>query len=157
VPAEVPLMDNNENVGTMPPPTATRPNETTAQSSMTELVAGMLNDAGRLFGQHIDMLKAEFQEDLRRTKEATFVAGLGVALLTIGGITLVTALVQFLVWMIPELPNWAASAIVGGVFAVLGLIAVYAGKRMFESFNPLPDKTFHALQENLSWISKAPK
>jgi len=150
-------MDNNENVGTLPPPTPARTNETAGQPTLTELVAGMLNDASRLFGQHIDMLKAEFQDDLRRTKEAGFVAGLGVALMTIGGITLVTALVQFLVWLIPELPNWAASAIVGGVFAVLGLIAVYAGKRMFESFNPLPEKTFNALQENLSWISKAPK
>jgi len=145
-------MDNNEHVGTMPPPAAG--NAAAGQATITELVAGMLNDASRLFGQHIDMLKAEFQEDLRRTKEAGLYAVLGLAMMTIGGITLVTALVQFLVWLIPDLPNWAASAIVGGAFCVLGLIAVWAGKRMFESFNPLPDKTFNALQENLSWISK---
>ena len=32
----------------------------------------------------------------------------------------------------------------------LGVIA----RNLFESFNPLPDKTFHALQENLSWTTK---
>lgn len=145
-------MDNNQPVSTMPPPAAN--NSGAGQTSITELVAGMLNDASRLFGQHIDMLKAEFQEDLKRTKEAGLYAVIGLALMTIGGITLVTALVQFLVWLIPELPTWAASAIVGGSFCVFGLLAVWTCKRLFESFNPLPDKTFHALQENLSWISK---
>jgi len=145
-------MDNNEHVSTMAPPPAT--SSGAGQSSITELVAGMLNDASRLFGQHIDMLKAEFQEDLRRTKEAGLYAVVGLALMTVGGITLVTALVQFLVWVIPELPTWAASAIVGAALCVLGFVAVWACKRMFESFNPLPDKTFNALQENLSWISK---
>jgi len=146
-------MEKNEHVATMPPPAASNGGD--GQATLTELVAGMLNDASRLFGQHIDMLKAEFQDDLRRTKEAGLYAVIGLALMTIGGITLVTALVQLLVWLIPDLPNWAASAIVGATFCVLGLIAVWTGKRLFESFNPLPDKTFNALQENLSWISKA--
>jgi len=37
-----------------------------------------------------------------------------------------------------------------------GLIALFAGKRIFDSFNPLPDKTFNALQENLSWNTTTP-
>jgi len=151
-------MDHNEHVSTLPPPAASASNNTaTPQPTMTELVTGMLNDASRLLGQHVDMLKSELHEDLRRTKEAGTYAAVGAVLMTIGGITLVAALVLFLAWLIPDLPQWAACAIVGLGFTILGLISAYVGKRMFETFNPLPDKTFHALQENLSWISKAPK
>jgi len=41
----------------------------------------------------------------------------------------------------------------GGVVLVVGLIALFAGKRVFEKNNPLPDKTLNALEENLSWIA----
>jgi len=151
-------MDNNEHIATLTPPAATATtSNAAAQPTLTELVSGMLNDASKLFGQHVDMLKAEFQEDLRRTKEAGTYASLGIVLLTVGGITLVAALVLFLMWLMPGLPPWGSCAVVGLGFTVLGLICAYTGKRMFESFNPLPDKTFNALQENLSWISKAPK
>jgi len=37
---------------------------------------------------------------------------------------------------------------------ILGVIGLLVGKRIFEHNNPLPDKTLHALEENLSWIAK---
>ena len=36
---------------------------------------------------------------------------------------------------------------------VVGIIGLFAGKRIFEKNNPLPDKTLNALEENLSWIA----
>ena len=47
----------------------------------------------------------------------------------------------------PRELNW----MVGVVVFLAGGGLVYFGKKKFESFNPLPDKTFNALQENLSW------
>ena len=38
-----------------------------------------------------------------------------------------------------------------------GLAAAYAGKTIFEKYNPLPDKTFNALTENLTWTTPSPK
>ena len=36
---------------------------------------------------------------------------------------------------------------------VLGLIGLFAGRRIFQKNNPLPDKTLNALEENVSWIA----
>jgi hypothetical protein len=99
------------------------------------------------------MLRAEMREDMRRTKEAAKFMGLGVTLAAVGGLFLLVGLVALLNWLAPALPQWACWAIVGGVLLVGGLIAVYAGKRIFDSFNPLPDKTAHALEENISWLT----
>jgi len=52
-----------------------------------------------------------------------------------------------------NLAQWAGFAIVGGVLLVVGIIGLFAGKRIFEKNNPLPDKTLNALEENLSWIA----
>lgn len=117
---------------------------------MAELVTGILNDAQKLARQQIDMLKAEFKEDLNRTKQATFLGGLGVTLLTIGGLTLVAALV-FVLNERFGYSMWASAAIIGGILTAAGLITGVIARNLFESFNPLPDKTFNALQENLTW------
>ena len=60
------------NIVVQPAPAGTAP--PTGQS-MTDLVTGIVNDAQRLLRQQIDMLKSEFHEDLRRTKQATVFAG----------------------------------------------------------------------------------
>lgn len=137
-------------------------NETTpappAQPTMTELVAGILNDAQTLIKQQIEMLRVEFKEDLRRTKDAVKYIGIGLVLATLGALFLMISLVFLLEWLFqPRLPLWACWAIVGGAFALLGGVAMYAGKRIFDSFNPLPDKSMHALQENVTWITNRQK
>jgi hypothetical protein len=121
--------------------------------SATELVAGIVADAQTLIRQQVIMLRAELHEDLRRTKEAAKYMGLGVALAAIGGLFLLVGVVNLLNWLAPSLPLWACWAIVGGVLLAGGLIAVYAGKRIFDSFHPLSDKTAHALEENISWLT----
>jgi len=136
-------------------------NETTpappAQPTMTELVSGILNDAQTLIRQQLDMLRVEFKEDLRRTKDAVKYIGVGIGLLTVGTLFLTISLVFLLKWLVPQLPDWACWAIVGGVITGLGVAAVYAGKRIFDSFNPLPDKSMHALQENVTWLTNHQK
>src|SRR5581483_3887442 len=64
--------------------------------SVTELVTGIINDAQRLLHQQVDMLKSEFHEDLRRTKQATLFGGLGIVGLTVGALSLVFFLVYLL-------------------------------------------------------------
>jgi uncharacterized membrane protein YqjE len=133
------------------PPTP-RPAEASAPTgpTMTELVRGILDDVQRLAKQQIDMAKAEFHEDLRRSKRATEFGGLGIVLMTIGGLALVACLV-FVLHEQYALSMWASSLIIGGALLAIGLALGYTAVTLFESFNPLPDKTFHALQENLTW------
>jgi hypothetical protein len=121
-----------------------------SQQSVTQLVSGILDDAQRLAKQQFDMLKAEFREDLRRTQTALVLGGLGIVGLTVGAIALVFGVV-YLLHEQYQLSMWGSWFIIGTVFLVAGAVVGYLGRNMFESFNPLPDKTFNALQENLSW------
>lgn len=136
---------------TTPDPTspALRPADT-PQGTVTELVSGILSDVQTLARQQLDMLKAEIREDMNRTKQAMVYGGVGIALLTVGGIALVFALV-YVLRDLAGLPEWGAWSIFAGLGLAAGVaLGVYA-RNLFESFNPLPDKTFTALQENLTW------
>jgi hypothetical protein len=131
----------------------TTPPAPPAGQTMTELVSGIINDAQRLLRQQIDMLKSEVHEDLRRTKQATMFGGLGVVALTVGALSLVFVLVDLLHEK-AGFSLWASGGIIGGIFLAVGIILTFTARHLFESFNPLPDKTFTALQENLSWTTK---
>jgi len=120
------------------------------QPTVTELVRGIVDDFQRLAKQQVEMLKSEFKEDVRRTKRATEFGGLGIVLMTVGGLTLVACLV-FLLHEQFQFSYTASAGIIGGILTVAGIVLGVLAYQLFESFNPLPDKTFHALQENLTW------
>jgi hypothetical protein len=126
--------------------------ETGREPTVTELVSGIADDARRLFQQQYQMLRAEVREDIRRTRSAVKYMGLGAGAIAVGTLFLVIAVPLLINWAF-ALPAFAGWAIVGGALLVLGVIALYAGKRIFEKNNPLPDKSLRALEENLSWIT----
>jgi hypothetical protein len=143
------MIDTPVTGGTRQSLATTSPNEPT----VTELVSGIAKDAERLIGQQYQMLRAEIREDVRYTKSAIKYLGLGAFGALAGALFLLVALPLFLNWLF-NLPSFAGWAIIGGALLILGAIALYAGKRIFERHNPLPDKTLNALEENLSWIAK---
>ncbi|MFO0801206.1 MAG: phage holin family protein [Gemmataceae bacterium] len=120
------------------------------QGTVTELVSGIIGDVQKLARQQLDMLKAEIREDMSRTKRAMVYGGLSVALLTVGGVALIFGLV-YLLRDAGHLPEWGAWLLFAGLGTAGGLALGVVARNMFESFNPLPDKTFNALQENLTW------
>lgn len=128
------------------------PTRADGEPTMTELVSGIADDAKQLLRQQFQMFRAEVREDLRRTLSAVKYMGLGAAAVAIGVLFLVIALPLLINWLF-QLPSFAGWAIIGGLFVILGGIALFAGRRMFQKFNPLPDKSLNALEENLSWIS----
>lgn len=132
--------------GTDPAPAA----GATGTPSMADLISGILGDTQKLGRQQIDMLKAEFKEDLARTKRAIVYGALGVVLLSVGGIALVFCLVEVLHEQ-AGFKMWSSALIVGGAMLAAGVVLGLMARNLFESFNPLPDKTFNALQENVSW------
>jgi len=123
------------------------------QQSLTELVSGIVSDAQQLFRQQIDMVKAEVKEDVRKTKQTALAFAAGGTLIALGVVLLAVSLVYLLNYLVPTLPLWACWAIVGGVITLLGAVACYVGTRVMASYNPLPDKSLNALQENVSWIT----
>src|SRR5262245_4139712 len=120
--------------------------------TLTELVSGIAEDAQRLIQQQYQMLRAEVKEDIRRTKSALTYMSAGIVASLIGVVFLVVALPLLLNWTF-NLPDWAGWAIIGILMLLLGIVGLFAGRRIFEKYNPLPDKTLNALEENLSWIA----
>jgi hypothetical protein len=125
------------------------------EPTLTELVSGIADDAQRLIHQQYQMLRAEIKEDMRRTKSALAYMGFGIGASLVGALFLVVALpllINDLLDVVTTRP-WVGWAIIGGVMLVVGLIGLFAGRRIFQKNNPLPDKTLNALEENVSWIA----
>jgi hypothetical protein len=132
----------------------TEPHPATQTASITELVSGILTDGQRLMKQQIDMLRAEFREDIRKTKDAALYLGLGTALAAVGGVMLLVALV----YLVQYLTEWHLAGcwgLVGGLAVAGGAAAFVVGGKIMASYNPLPEKSLNALQENVSWIANA--
>jgi hypothetical protein len=129
------------------------PPEPSANGTVTSLVSGILEDAHTLVRQQFEMLKAEVHEDFHKSKRAAEFGGLGVVLLTVGILGLVTALSFFLHEEF-QLSLWVSWTITSGIFLVLGTALATTSYILLERFNPLPHKTFHALQETLQWKTK---
>ena len=123
------------------------------QASITGLVTGIIHDAEELFKQQVTLLKHEVREDVRKTKESVMAVAAGAVVAALGGLLLCWTVV-YLLHEVAGLPLWGSFLIVGGTFAVVGAILLYAGVRKLESFNPLPDETAEALKENVQWITK---
>lgn len=131
------------------PDTALAPSPASGNGTVSGLVGGIINDAQTLAKQQLEMFKAEVREDMNRTRQALVYGGLGLASLTIGGLALLFGLV-YLLRDAGHLSEWAAWLIFAAVFLAVGLALGFVARNLFESFNPLPDKTFAALQDNLT-------
>lgn len=134
------------------PRSSLAPIQSNGDHTLTELVSGIADDAERLIRQQYQMLRAELREDLRRTKAAAKCLGVGVASVFVGMLFVAISMPLLLNWLF-AMPSWAGWAIIGGTALLMGAIALIVGKRMFSKFNPLPDKSLNALEENISWIA----
>lgn len=123
------------------------------QPTTMELVGGALNDAEELIGLHLKMFKAEIQDDIRQTLRATTFMGVGLGLLFASVLLLALTAAQAL----HDGAGLSLSSSLGLVSLVV--LAVGAGLTitavlLFRSFNPLPEESAQALQENVEWIAK---
>jgi len=123
------------------------------EPNLAELVTGILKDGQELFRQQVALVRHEIREDFRKTKEAAAPMALGLWLAVLGSIVFSAAVALFLTEVVLW-PSWVSFALVGGVVGLVGGVLIYVGKKKFESFNPLPEKSAEALKENLEWIAK---
>lgn len=131
-----------------------RPAESPANGgTVTALVSGIISDAQTLLKQQTDMLKAEVREDFKRSKRAAEFGAVGIVFTTVGALGLITAL-AYLLHEQYAFKMWASWGIVGGLFALVGGACAAFSYILLERFNPLPDKTFNALKENITWQTK---
>lgn len=121
------------------------------EPSLTSLVTGIINDTQDLFKQQIALLKAELRDDFKKTKEGLSALALGAGLVFFGGLMLCVTLALLLSWA-ASLPTWAGFGIVGVILTLVGGGLLWAGKKRFDTFNPLPDQTAASVKENVQWM-----
>ena len=115
--------------------------------SVTGLVTGIVNDTQELIKQHLELFRTEVKEDFTKTKQAVIPLVIGVVVMGVGALLVCFTLVYLLEWAArPRLELWVCYAIVSGLFVLGGGILIYAGKKKFDSFNPLPDQTIKEIQ-----------
>jgi len=94
-----------------------------------------------------------------KTREAATVLALGVGTAVLGVFLLALMLVHLVHWLSSaagtdpgSVPLWGCFGIVSAIFLVSGAVLTSVGYKMFQSFNPLPDKTAQTVKENVEWI-----
>jgi uncharacterized membrane protein YqjE len=122
-------------------------------AATAELVGGILSDAQELVSQQLELFKVEVQDDVRRSMRATALIGAGLGFL----MNAIVFLGLTLAYLLHEGAGWSLAASMGLTTLVVvllggGLVAV--GVWLFRSFNPLPDETAAALQENVEWLQQ---
>jgi hypothetical protein len=122
------------------------------EPAVSTLVTGILNDAQELMKQQVALVRTEIREDFRKTKEGVLSLAIGAGVGFVGLSFVCLTAVYLLEWAAhPNLPLWACYAIVAGTMVVVSAGLLVAGKKRFESFNPLPDQSLEGLKENLQW------
>lgn len=122
-----------------------------SEPSLAQLLSALANDAKQLLRQELALAKHEVREEVRKTKVALMSLGLGIGLAAIGGLLLIWMLVYGLNTL-TELPLWACCGIIGGFFAIVGVILLYLGKKKMAQIDVVPPLTVETMKENVQWI-----
>ena len=117
--------------------------------SLAELVGVVASDLQTLFRQEIALAKAEIQEEASKAgKAASLLSGAGFA-----GYMTVVLLSFAAVFGLGELIGLGWSAlVVAVVWAIVGAIMFFIGRKRMRDVSPAPDHTIETLKEDLQWV-----
>jgi len=135
---------------------------TTSEPGIATLVKGIVDDIGDLIKQEFKFARTEVQTDLRKSKEALVALAVGAGAAFLGLIFAGLMVVYLLHWLTAPpgadqagIPLWGCYGIVTLVFLGSGAALMLAGKKKFDSFNPLPEQTAQTVKENVQWITNS--
>jgi len=123
------------------------------RGELTQLVAGIVNDAQTLIREQLTLFQVEVKNDLKRTTNAAIPLSAGMLVCLVCIFCLATTLALVL-GELAGLPLWAGFAIVTALLAVTGGGLILWGKFRFDAFNPLPDESVEGLKETIQWKTK---
>jgi hypothetical protein len=117
------------------------------ERSLGELVASATSDLSTLMRKEVELAKLEIKQEVVAAGKgagafgaAGFLAVLAVLFLSAGG---AYGLAE---WLNP----WAGFLIVGGIYLVLGILAVLVGKKAVRKVRP-PENTLATVKDDISW------
>lgn len=120
--------------------------------TITGLVSGILGDAQALVKQQVAMVRAEIKADFRHTVQSTVLVAAG-AFVMLPAVFLVCNVLVYALHEELGFTRWQSYGIVGAAFAVLGGVLIAVGVWRYRMINPLPDRSFEALKENVQWLT----
>jgi len=123
------------------------------QPTITSLVGGLIEDGQTLFKQQLELFKREVQDDVRRTGDVITSLVFVVAATVLAAGLLAVMLVHLLQWL-TLWPIWTCYACVAAAFALIAGGFFARLWQQWQTYNPLPDKTAAALEENITWQTK---
>lgn len=139
---------------------------TTSEAPKTDLglttaVSGIISDFQKLMTQQVALLKAELIRDWAKSKRAMAPMIVGAMFLAGAALMLAMTGAYALHWAFAppdtdpsRLPLWACFGIVGLTLVVAGGGLVMLGVWAFQSFNPLPDETAAAFEQNVKALTE---
>lgn len=115
-------------------------------ASVGELFGSLASDTSELVRQELKLAAAEMTATAgTAARNGGLVAG-GAALIHLGLIAALVALLTGLPRVIPQIPMWATAAIVALVLAGLGMALVQIGLRALRRIDPVPRETLRTLR-----------
>lgn len=130
------------------------PPETNNNSSVTELVSGIVSDLQDLGMQHLNLFRNELKADFRKATDAGSSLAIGLAVAQLGGILLALMLVYLLAQLVPQLPLWGCFGIVGGVISGIGAAAILRGVNKFKTVDALSRQASQVMKDDAEWLTK---
>jgi len=122
-------------------------------TSVSELISGLVNDAQQLVHREIDLAKREVAIEVDKVKQGAVALGIGAGLAVIGALLLGHMLV-YLVQTLTGLSLWVSYLIVGAIFAIGGGLLLMQGIKRMQAVDPLPRETIESVKEDIQWIKE---
>lgn len=118
--------------------------------SLGGLFRQLAEDGRTLIQQEIALAKAEVRSNVVGAAKSAAIMGIGLGLLLVALLVLIAFLVLGL-GVLLDGRYWLSALIVGGVLAILGLIAVFVGRRGMREQELKPQRTIDTLRDNTDW------
>ena len=129
----------------MAEPDTTSPQE----PHLAVLLARLLHDAQALLLQQLALLRAELGEAAGKLLGGVLMVLAGTAVLVIGGLALLAAVVLLLGRLVPL---WAASGLTGLIVAAIGTALVLYGRKLLARASIMPRQSLQVLSETGDWL-----
>jgi hypothetical protein len=129
------------------------PDPRASDTTVSDLISGLVNDAQQLVHREIDLAKREVAIEIDKVKQGVVALGIGAGLALIGALLLGHMLV-YLVQTLTGLSLWVSYLIVGAIFAIGGGLLLTQGIKRMKTVDPVPRETIESVKEDLQWIKE---
>jgi hypothetical protein len=129
------------------------PSNRTSDTTVSDLISGLVNDAQQLVHREIDLAKREVAIEVDKVKQGAIALGIGAGLAVIGALLLGHMFV-YLVQTLTGLSLWVSYLIVGAIFAIGGGLLLMQGIKRMKDVDPVPRETIESVKEDVQWIKE---